>query len=116
MYFGGRWEIPINSNPFYILNGAPDSSSHLNAQLPRAAAFVTSSLNWWRKIKTGACVQRVVHSSLKSSIAGGLEPDNGDMSQYPLQFGSGRVAKKGRDELISDLSSGHIIVICKMCH
>ena len=53
MYLGGRWSIPINSNPFYVLNPAPESHAHLNAQIPRAAAFVTSSINYWRKVKTG---------------------------------------------------------------
>jgi hypothetical protein len=93
MYFGGRWETPINSNPFYLLNSAPDSHAHLNAQIPRAAAFITSSLNWWRKIRTG-----------------NLEFDRGDMTGYALQFGTGRVARPGRDELRSDFTSGHIVV------
>jgi hypothetical protein len=95
MYFGGRWALPINSNPFYILKR--DSNSGTETQVPRTARFVTSALKWVRKIR------------------GGLEADKakGCMSQYHLQFGTGRVPNQGRDVLNTDQTSDHIVVVYK---
>ena len=93
MYFAGRWAIPINSNPFYVIKRAPGDSS---TQIPRAANFITRALKWVRKLNGGE-----------------LEADKGCMSQYHLQFGTGRVAKEGRRTLNTDYDANHIVVVHK---
>src|SRR5690348_12393443 len=94
MYLAGRYSIPINSNPGYGLIDETDPSWQKPAL--RAAKFVGSCLKWVRKLKGSK-----------------LEPDKGPqcMSQYPLQFGTGRVAKKDRDVLQFYPDSTHIVVI-----
>jgi hypothetical protein len=97
MYFGGRWALPINSNPFYILKR--DGNSGTEKQVPRTARFVTAALKWVRKLREPGSDY---FSSTESHS--GLEPDKatGCMSQYHLQFGTGRVPNRGRDVLKTD--------------
>jgi hypothetical protein len=106
MYFGGRWSLPINSNPFYILKR--DTNSGTETQVPRTARFVTAALKWVRKLRQPGSD---FYSSAESHS--GLEPDKakGCMSQYHLQFGTGRVPKQGRDVLNTDQTANHIVVV-----
>ena len=80
MYLGGRWSLPINSNPFYLLRGsktcdAPNSYSN-------TGSIVSSMLRWGRKVRDY-----------------GLEVDGGCMSSFPYMVGGSRVPGVGRDEV-----------------
>ncbi|GMI44364.1 hypothetical protein TrCOL_g1294 [Triparma columacea] len=91
MYLGGRWSLPINSNPFYLLCGsktcdAPDSYSN-------TGSIVSSMLRWGRKVRDY-----------------GLEVDGGCMSSFPYMVGGCRVPGVGRDELHMNPNWGHIVV------
>ncbi|GMI44522.1 hypothetical protein TrCOL_g1510 [Triparma columacea] len=91
MYLGGRWSLPINSNPFYLLRGsktcdAPSSYSN-------TGSIVSSMLRWGRKVRDY-----------------GLEADGGCMSSFPYMVGGCRVPGVGRDELRMNPNWGHIVV------
>ena len=88
MYLGGRWSLPINSNPFYLLRGsktcdAPNSYSN-------TGSIVSSMLRWGRKVRDY-----------------GLEVDGGCMASFPYMVGGSRVPGVGRDETLAPWTTGN---------
>ena len=94
MYYGGRWSLPINSNPYFVLKELPPtdmSSAHGDA-----ARLVTAAVQWHLRL-----------------LAGDMPLDGGCVSQLQLQFGTGRVAREGRCVLASaPRESAHVVVLC----
>ena len=90
MYMGGRWSLPINSNPFYLLK-------YLSS-LPS----LTSSL-----LKFGA--------QIKANKFPPCDPrSRGCMRSFPFMIGTGRKATLDRDVLSRYLlTSTHIAVFCR---
>jgi len=94
MYLGGRFALPVNSNPFYLLRGVQDSSSDSTST-------------------TGAVLSAMIRFHLKS-LSNKLEPDlphANCMSPFPYMFGTSRVATKDKDTLSLNPASGHVVVI-----
>ena len=91
MYMCGRWSLPVNSNPFYMLN----DGVHADEKGFEKAASLTKRLVQW-----GFDLR-----------ANGLQDDGGCMKPYPLMMGTGRIPMKGRDELRSGSKAGHVVVL-----
>ena len=96
MYYGGRSGLMVHVNPYFMLNDEADMD-----QVSRAARFSRSCLRFWRK-----------------TVQNKLEPDaerDGtllDGYQYPLLFGTKRVASLTRDEFYPQTDATHVVVLC----
>ena len=95
MYRNGRWALPINSNPFYMLKDSPDPNQQ--EQCARAARFVTSAAKWARKL-----------------LRGGMEFDGTCMSQFPLQV-SNQSRELASPTRPSHCTSAIFTNICLVC-
>eukprot|EP01137_Pigoraptor_chileana_P012842 Opistho-2@65649 len=97
MYLNGRWALPINSNPFFLLR--PDTKRTNIAD--RAASLIEATTRFHMKI----------HAGLLETDKAGDTPL--DMSQYRKLFGTCRIPKVGRDRLLTKADSKHIGVLRK---
>jgi len=95
MYLQGRWELPVNSNPFFALQPWSDQANLTQCQ--SAARLVGGLLRWLDKVRMGR-----------------LEPPEPPhcVYQMPLQVATARVARRERDELVITPSSAHLAVLC----
>jgi len=46
MYLGGRWSLPVNSNPFYLLRGVEDEGDSMD----KTGAMLSGMMRWHKKI------------------------------------------------------------------
>eukprot|EP01136_Pigoraptor_vietnamica_P038819 Opistho-1_new@687 len=97
MYLNGRWAVPINSNPFFLLRPDPKRTNMVD----RAASLIEATTRFHMKIHGGMLeVDKVGSTPL-------------DMSQYRKLFGTCRIPKVGRDRLLTKADSKHIAVLRK---
>jgi carnitine O-acetyltransferase len=99
MYLGGRYPVPINSNPFVYWHPHPDPE--LRSQARRAAVLVHRMLKW----RQGMCVDTAAVASPCAAVAhsrslrrhrGSVEPDGSPekrlcMQEYKKLFGTTRI-------------------------
>lgn len=88
MYLEGRWSLPVNSNPFYLLENWKG--------LDQVAELTWKIVNWGQMTKSK-----------------GLIDDSGCQQSYPLTVGTSRHPHlKGRDYLQThNLCTPHVVVI-----
>eukprot|EP00924_Labyrinthula_sp_SR-Ha-C_P016967 maker-scaffold_6-snap-gene-20.57-mRNA-1 protein AED:0.03 eAED:0.03 QI:59/0.8/0.83/1/1/1/6/35/637 len=99
MYLGGRWSIPINSNPFYIINKDPvDANNNL---ISRSARILNSTAKFWLKVRSGQ-LEADVDFGTKEPLC---------MYQFSNLLGSARIPGKGMDKTELYPFSKHIIVL-----
>eukprot|EP00040_Diaphanoeca_grandis_P019710 m.104204 g.104204 ORF g.104204 m.104204 type:complete len:658 (-) comp27556_c0_seq1:244-2217(-) len=100
MYLGGRYPLPINSNPIILIHDLPEKKSL--GQVGVAAKLTLGMLRWYKAYKNNL-----------------LEPDFGDakktdprcMEEYEFLFGENRVPAQDADVLVVAQDSKHIGVI-----
>jgi len=98
MYQGGRWPVMVNSNPFYVFEDEENPADY--QQTWRAANLASGCLRWWRKVVEG-------------KLEADMERDSPlCMYGFGYVFGTTRVPQVGRDKVVPNYHSKHIIVIC----
>uniref|UniRef100_A0A8C5W636 Carnitine O-palmitoyltransferase 2, mitochondrial n=1 Tax=Leptobrachium leishanense TaxID=445787 RepID=A0A8C5W636_9ANUR len=128
MYLCARDSIVLNFNPF--MSFTPDSRPEYNNQLIRSTNMVVSAMRFLKTIRAGQLEPEVFHlAPAKSDTARfkrlirwvppslswyGAYMVNAyplDMSQYFRLFNSTRLPKLNRDELATDESGKHLLVL-----
>lgn len=97
MYYGGRWPLPVNVNPFFVFHDEPTQDP-----TKRASLFSVSLLRWWVKVVEGR-------------LEGDFERDGSPLcpSQYGQIFGVERKPGVDTDDFIRHPHSKHVIVRSK---
>uniref|UniRef100_A0A7S3V1R7 Choline/carnitine acyltransferase domain-containing protein n=1 Tax=Aplanochytrium stocchinoi TaxID=215587 RepID=A0A7S3V1R7_9STRA len=91
--------LPINTNPCFVLE---DDPGHGGAdQISRATSLSMSTLKLVREIRLESFAPDMVKTTPLS------------MDQYETIFGSARLPSAGRDKVITDHKSTHIVVLCR---
>ncbi|XP_028666703.1 carnitine O-palmitoyltransferase 2, mitochondrial [Erpetoichthys calabaricus] len=130
MYLAARESIVLNFNPFMSFN--PDPKPEYNDQLLRATNLTVSAVRFMKTLRAGYLEPEVFHlnpaksdtdsfkriirfvpSSLSWYGAYMVNAYPLDMSQYFRLFNSTRIPKKGRDELFTDPTAKHVLVLRK---
>uniref|UniRef100_A0A7S1GU14 Choline/carnitine acyltransferase domain-containing protein n=1 Tax=Hemiselmis andersenii TaxID=464988 RepID=A0A7S1GU14_HEMAN len=98
-YLAQRTPIPINTNPFFVLEDDPTPAR--TSQIARATNLVWSSLKFYCSVRDGT-----------------LEPDMQRttplcMTQYTRLFGTARIPGKGVDTVSYNPDSRHIVVMSR---
>lgn len=128
MYLRARESIVLNFNPFIAFN--PDPKAEYNDQLTRATNMTVSALRFLKTLRAGFLEPEVFHlnpsksdtqafkrfirfvpSSLSWFGAYMVNAYPLDMSQYFRLFNSTRVPKLNRDELFTDETARHLLVL-----
>lgn len=128
MYLSDRSPLPLNYNPLLIMKH--DTKKAYQDQLLRATNLVISSLRFWRSLQADLLEPEIYHLNAKKSDTQRfrnimrLVPESVatyaayafkafplDMSQYNRLFGVSRIPGKGKDWLVQNKNSKHIIVI-----
>nr|XP_003707949.1 PREDICTED: carnitine O-palmitoyltransferase 2, mitochondrial [Megachile rotundata] len=128
MYLRDRKPIPINYNPFLVLE--PTSDPNYNTQLVKATNLVISSLRFMKSLKENVLRPEVFYLNPETSnnklyhMVTRLLPSQYncygsylfkayplDMSQYHHLFNTTRLPKTTKDEIYQDISGKHIIVM-----
>ncbi|XP_067846412.1 carnitine O-palmitoyltransferase 2, mitochondrial isoform X2 [Heptranchias perlo] len=128
MYLAARESVVLNFNPFISFN--PDPTPAYNDQLIRATNMTVSALRFMKTFRAGYLEPEVFHlnparsdTSLFKNIIRfvpaslswyGAYMVNAyplDMSQYYRLFNSTRIPKPVRDELLTDDSGKHLLVM-----
>ncbi|KAM8888732.1 carnitine O-palmitoyltransferase 2, mitochondrial [Synchiropus picturatus] len=130
MYLSARDSVVLNFNPFMCFNSDP--KPQYNDQLVRATNMVCSTVRFMKTLRAELLEPEVFHlnpaksdtdqfkklirwvpSSLSWYGAYMVNAYPLDMSQYFRLFNSTRVPKTGRDELVTDVSGRHLLVMRK---
>ncbi|XP_068599274.1 carnitine O-palmitoyltransferase 2, mitochondrial [Brachionichthys hirsutus] len=130
MYLSARDPVVLNFNPFMSFNC--DSKSEYNDQLVRATNTACSAVRFMRTLRAELLEPEVFHldpaksdtdrfkrfirwvpSSLSWYGAYMLNAYPLDMSQYFRLFNSTRIPRRGRDELFTDATGRHLLVLRK---
>ncbi|XP_025283437.1 carnitine O-palmitoyltransferase 2, mitochondrial isoform X1 [Canis lupus baileyi] len=130
MYLTARDPVVLNFNPFMAFN--PDPKSEYNDQLIRATNMTISAIRFLKTLRAGLLEPEVFHlnpaksdtdtfkrlirfvpSSLSWYGAYLVNAYPLDMSQYFRLFNSTRLPRPVRDELVTDESARHLLVLRK---
>uniref|UniRef100_F7F248 Carnitine O-palmitoyltransferase 2, mitochondrial n=2 Tax=Ornithorhynchus anatinus TaxID=9258 RepID=F7F248_ORNAN len=128
MYLAARDPVVLNFNPFISFN--PDPKPEYNDQLVRATNLTVSAVRFLKTLRAGLLEPEVFHLDPARSdtdafkrIIRWVPPSLSwygayllnayplDMSQYFRLFNSTRVPKPGRDELFTDETARHLLVL-----
>nr|XP_028589279.1 carnitine O-palmitoyltransferase 2, mitochondrial isoform X1 [Podarcis muralis] len=128
MYLRARESVVLNFNPFMAFN--PDPKAEYNDQLVRATNMTVSALRFLKTLRAGFLEPEVFHlnpsksdtqafkrfirfvpSSLSWFGAYMVNAYPLDMSQYFRLFNSTRLPKLSKDELFTDESKRHLLVL-----
>lgn len=128
MYLSDRSPLPLNYNPLLIMKHDPLKENQ--DQLLRATNLVISSMRFWRSLQAGLLEPEIYHLNAKKSdtesfrkimrfvpqrvatyAAYAFKAFPLDMSQYNRLFGVSRIPGKGKDSLVQNENSKHILVI-----
>lgn len=118
------------SNPYICLN--LDQKTEYNDQLVRATNILCSAVCFVKTLRAGLLEPDVLHrypaksnterfkrfirwvpSSISCYVANMVEAYPLDMSQYSRMFNTARIPKPGRDELFTDGTGRHVLVMKK---
>ncbi|CAK9831212.1 Carnitine O-palmitoyltransferase 2, mitochondrial [Anthophora retusa] len=130
MYLRDRKSLPINYNPFLVLE--PASNAKYNMQLVKATNLVISSLRFMKSFKENVLRPEIFFLKPETStdkvfhtVTRLLPPRFSwygaylfkafplDMSQYHNLFNTARLPKPEKDEIYENTSGKHIIVMRK---
>ncbi|KAM4721091.1 carnitine O-palmitoyltransferase 2, mitochondrial [Rhinophrynus dorsalis] len=130
MYLSARDPIVLNFNPF--MSFTPDPKPGYNDQLIRATNITVSAMRFLKTIRAGYLEPEIFHlnpaksdtltfrklirlvpSALSWYGAYMVNAYPLDMSQYFRLFNSTRLPKLNRDELLTDVSGRHLLVLRK---
>eukprot|EP00039_Didymoeca_costata_P009244 m.122053 g.122053 ORF g.122053 m.122053 type:complete len:658 (-) comp14415_c0_seq3:2294-4267(-) len=100
MYLGGRYPVPINSNPVFIVNDLPDKATH--GQAGAASALSFAMIQWFLGMKQNKIEPDYVDAKKTTASC---------MEEYSFLFGETRVPRYRGDEITVDNSSKHIAVL-----
>ncbi|XP_053969087.1 carnitine O-palmitoyltransferase 2, mitochondrial isoform X2 [Anastrepha ludens] len=128
MYLRDRRPLPLNYNPLLIMKH--DTRSGYQNQLLRATNLVISSMRFWRSLQADILEPEIYHlNSNKTDTQGfrnlmrlmpravatyaayAFKAFPLDMNQYSRLFGVSRIPGKGKDWLVQDERSKHILVM-----
>lgn len=128
MYLADRVPLPLNYNPLVVLKN--ETRPEYQQQVIRATNMIISSLRFWRSLQANKLEPEVYHMNPKKT-----DTDNYrrwmtiapkafatyasyafkafplDMSQYSRLFGTSRIPRIGKDELMLSPDSKHIMVM-----
>lgn len=127
MYLSDRIPLPINYNPFIVFHN--DVRPEYNHQLIKAANVLVSSVRFMLSLRKNLLEPEVFHLDPKKSDTETFRRVTGflpsavswygayafnayplDMSQYNGLFGSSRIPEIGKDRIVNDTKSKHILV------
>lgn len=130
MYLRDRKPLPINYNPFLVLE--PDLNSEQNIQLVKATNLIISSLRFMKSLKENILQPEIfylksetAHNNIFHIITRFLPSEFRwygaylfkafplDMSQYHNLFNTTRLPKSVKDEIYENTIGRHIIVMRK---
>ncbi|XP_043555251.1 carnitine O-palmitoyltransferase 2, mitochondrial [Chiloscyllium plagiosum] len=128
MYLTAREPVVLNHNPFMSFNSDPNSAN--NDQVIRATNMTVSALRFMKTFRAGLLEPEIFHLNPAKSDTSyfkniirfvpaslswyGAYMVNAyplDMSQYYRLFNSTRIPRPGRDELFTDESAKHLLVM-----
>ncbi|XP_030372411.1 carnitine O-palmitoyltransferase 2, mitochondrial [Scaptodrosophila lebanonensis] len=128
MYLSDRAPLPLNYNPLLVLKS--DTRPQYQQQLVRATNLIISSLRFWRSLQADLLEPEVYHMNSKKSdtpayrrwmsvapkafatyASYAFKAFPLDMSQYNQLFGTSRIPRIGKDELVQSPNSKHILVM-----
>jgi carnitine O-acetyltransferase len=95
MYLTIRDPLPVNVNPFFIMQDDPERRS----QVARAAGLANACAKFQRLVRTG----RLTPDMEKTTPL--------DMSQYTKLFAAARIPRASRDEMVYHPDSRHMAVL-----
>ncbi|XP_017127905.1 carnitine O-palmitoyltransferase 2, mitochondrial [Drosophila elegans] len=128
MYLADRAPLPLNYNPLLVMKS--DSRPEYQDQVVRATNLIISSLRFWRSLQSDLLEPEVYHMNAKKSDTASyrrwmkvapkalatyasyaFKAFPLDMSQYSRLFGTSRIPRVGKDELVQSPNSKHILVM-----
>ncbi|XP_034482821.1 carnitine O-palmitoyltransferase 2, mitochondrial [Drosophila innubila] len=128
MYLADRVPLPLNYNPLVVLKN--ETRPEYQQQVVRATNMIISSLRFWRSLQANKLEPEVYHMNPKKtdtdsyrrwmSVAPkafatyasyAFKAFPLDMSQYSRLFGTSRIPRIGKDELVLSPDSKHIMVM-----
>ncbi|KAM8709797.1 hypothetical protein ACLKA7_016577 [Drosophila subpalustris] len=128
MYLADRVPLPLNYNPLVVLKN--ETRPEYQQQVVRATNVIISSLRFWRSLQAHKLEPEIYHMNPKKtdtdsyrrwmSIAPkafatyasyAFKAFPLDMSQYSRLFGTSRIPRIGKDELVLSPDSKHILVM-----
>ncbi|XP_017137735.1 carnitine O-palmitoyltransferase 2, mitochondrial [Drosophila miranda] len=128
MYLADRVPLPLNYNPLLVMKSDP--RPEYQQQVVRATNLIISSLRFWRSLQADLLEPEVYHMDAKKSDTAGyrrwmkvapkalatyasyaFKAFPLDMSQYSRLFGTARIPRLGRDELVQAPDSKHVLVM-----
>ncbi|EDX08997.1 GD13716 [Drosophila simulans] len=128
MYLADRAPLPLNYNPLLVMKS--DTRPEYQQQVVRATNLIISSLRFWRSLQSDLLEPEVYHMNPRratlpatarwmkvapkafatyASYAFKAFPL--DMSQYNRLFGTSRIPRIGKDELVQSPDAKHILVM-----
>ncbi|XP_037721254.1 carnitine O-palmitoyltransferase 2, mitochondrial [Drosophila subpulchrella] len=128
MYLADRAPLPLNYNPLLVMKS--DSRPEYQNQVVRATNLIISSLRFWRSLQADLLEPEVYHMNAKKSDTASyrrwmkvapkafatyasyaFKAFPLDMSQYNRLFGTSRIPRIGKDELVHSPDAKHILVM-----
>ncbi|XP_034655684.1 carnitine O-palmitoyltransferase 2, mitochondrial [Drosophila subobscura] len=128
MYLADRAPLPLNYNPLLVMKS--DTRPEYQQQVVRATNLIISSLRFWRSLQADLLEPEVYHMNAKKSDTASyrrwmkvapkafatyasyaFKAFPLDMSQYNRLFGTSRIPRLGKDELVQAPDSKHILVM-----
>ncbi|KAH8235171.1 hypothetical protein KR032_009629 [Drosophila birchii] len=128
MYLADRAPLPLNYNPLLVMKS--DTRKEYQDQVVRATNLIISSLRFWRSLQSDLLEPEVYHMNAKKSDTASyrrwmkvapkafatyasyaFKAFPLDMSQYNRLFGTARIPRLGKDELVQSPNSKHILVM-----
>ncbi|KAH8349937.1 hypothetical protein KR084_009842 [Drosophila pseudotakahashii] len=128
MYLADRAPLPLNYNPLLVMKS--DSRPEYQNQVVRATNLIISSLRFWRSLQSDLLEPEVYHMNAKKSDTASyrrwmkvapkalatyasyaFKAFPLDMSQYNRLFGTSRIPRIGKDELVQSPDAKHIVVM-----
>lgn len=128
MYLADRAPLPLNYNPLLVMKS--DTRPEYQQQVVRATNLIISSLRFWRSLQADLLEPEVYHMNAKKSDTSSyrrwmkvapkafatyasyaFKAFPLDMSQYNRLFGTSRIPRIGKDELVQSPDAKHILVM-----
>ncbi|XP_016966712.1 carnitine O-palmitoyltransferase 2, mitochondrial [Drosophila biarmipes] len=128
MYLADRAPLPLNYNPLLVMKS--DSRPEYQNQVVRATNLIISSLRFWRSLQADLLEPEVYHMNAKKSDTASyrrwmkvapkafatyasyaFKAFPLDMSQYNRLFGTSRIPRIGKDELVQSPDAKHILIM-----
>lgn len=128
MYLADRVPLPLNYNPLVAVKSDP--RPEYQQQVVRATNMIISSLRFWRSLQANKLEPEVYHMNAKKTDTAAYRRWMAvapkafatyasyafkafplDMSQYHRLFGTARIPRLGKDELVQTPDSKHILVM-----